>query len=417
MNLQHLKVRFKVAALLAITTSTVALGILGSTPRMAGADPAFASSYTGVGSDTIQDVFDAFSGAEPYPPSALTAYNVPLHSSATSGSKTISSWDAIPAGTTSPGCIVTKLGGGSFDRPNGSSNGINALRDSILNVGFQNSSASCTGAPASVNGQIDFARSSRGPNAGTSPCTTTGQCLDWVPFARDAVSFAYFDHATNTLATLTSAQLTALYSSASGTITVGTDTVQACLSQSGSGTTKFWEGALGVTDAQAVAAATASGCYNSAQAITGGGLEENGGNSFYAYASTLPAGTDAVIDFSSGSWISQANAVASDRSATARTNGVDLGAIDALGKPYTGAAPSEGPSTGFYASTTYGRDVYVVVSATKFGFPGDPGMKSLFNGAASVICSAGAAATSLKFGFPAPLQSCGVPITANLVGS
>jgi hypothetical protein len=417
MNFQQLRKQAKVAGLLAVTTSTMVLGLVASTPRIAGADPAFANSVvTGVGSDTIQDVFDAFAGAEPYLPPTYTNSQA-LFSSVASGSKGISSWDAVPVGQTTPGCIITKLGGGSFDRPNGSSNGIAALRAAIQSVGFQNSAASCTGAPKAVAGQIDFARSSRGPSAGTSPCTTSPQCLDFVPFGGDAVSFAYFDHSTGLISNLTSTQLTSLYSSLSGTITVGTETVQACLTQSGSGTTKFWETALGVTDSQAVAAATASGCYNSAGSLSGGGIEENGANSFFNYASTLPANTDAVIDFSAGSWISQANGVASDRSGTARTGGVDLGGIGALPKPYNGTAPNETPNTTFYASSVFGRDVYVVVNQASFGVPGNAALKSLFNGAGSVICSAGAAATSLKFGFPAPTQPCGVPLTANLVGS
>jgi hypothetical protein len=393
-----------------------------STPKAA-ADPATASAYVGVGSDTIQDLFDAYSGANPYPASSATQYYTPLHGSAASGNKTVSSWDAVPAGgsASAPGCIVAKFGGGSFDRPNGSGNGITALSHSIDGTAWFNpvTTASCTGsgAPAgNVSGQIDFARSSRGPKAGTSPCTatSTANCLDFIPFARDAVSFAYFDHATNELATLTSTQLQQLYSNTTtGSITLANgNTVKACLSQSGSGTTGFWETALGVSDATAEAASAASGCTADPSL-----LEENGANTFYTFASGLPAGTDAVVDFSVGSWISQANGAALDRSATARTNGVDLGAIDSLGKPYTGTAPNEAPNSTFYASTTYGRNLNVVVQQSRMGTFGDAGLKSLFLGSTTAaVCSSAAQTTAAKFGFSSALvgATCGTPVTANL---
>jgi hypothetical protein len=244
-----------------------------------------------------------------------------------------------------------------------------------------------------VAGEIDFARSSRGPK-------TTGTTLTFVPFARDAVSFAYWDHSTNHLATLTSAQLTSLYSSSTGTITVTgtgfTDTVEACVMQAGSGTRAFWETALGVSDTQVITATTASGCNPTGSAP----IEENGADSFYGRISTLPAGTDAVIPFSSGSWISQANGFALDRSSTGRTNGVDLGGIDALGKPYSGTPGTEIPNSTFYASTTYGRNVYVVVPTTKIsGFTANQALVSLFTGSTASICAAGAQTTTHNFGF------------------
>ena len=425
MNLHKIKARAKVAAILIATTGSLVGGNLASASRTAGADPAAASAYNGVGSDTIQDLFDAYSGAEPFPPSPATVYSIPMHSSAASGNKTINSWDAVPAGGTAaaPGCIITKYGGNSFDRPNGSSNGIAAIRAAatVPPTTFANSAATCAG-PQPVTGQVDFARSSRGPNAGTSPCATPPDCLSWVPFARDAVSFAFYDHSTNNIATLTTTKLHDLYSSGTGTLcasgvappcAAGDDLIKACLTQSGSGTTKFWEGAIGVADAVAVNAATMSGCYGTV------GIEENGANAFFTFASAQPLGTDSVVDFSAGSWISQANGVALDRSGTARAGGVDMGAIDALGKPYIGTAPNEAPNPVFYASPLYGRDVYVVVSTRKFAaITGDAGLKSLFLGGTAQICTAGALATALKFGFSSPPSvACGTQITANLAGS
>lgn len=384
-------------------------GLAGLAQLMDGpahADPAYASTaanMVGVGSDTIQDVFDAYTGADPYPAFTNTAtqksnFFVPLHAAGTNNA-VVSSFDAIPAGgsASAPGCITTKLGGPSFDRPNGSSNGINALLATTGTTGWEASAATtCTNALVNVQGQIDFARSSRGAK-------TTGTTLTFIPMARDAVSFAYFDHSTGVVSSLTTAQLNSLYSSPTGTITVGADTVKACLMQSGSGTRSFWESAIAVTDAQADAAATAAGCN---------GQEENGGNSFYTFASGLAAGTDAVIPFSAASWISQANGTALDRSATARTGGVDLGSITdgttALGKPYTGTGSALSPSATFYASATYGRDTYAVVLTNKItGFTASKSLQGLFAGSTAAICQTDAANTRTQYGFLAPTRACG----------
>jgi hypothetical protein len=204
---------------------------------------------------------------------------------------------------------------------------------------------------------------------------------------------------------MNSADLKTLYSSTSGVMSIGGLNVHACITQSASGTTKFFEGAIGVTDAQAQAASTASGCTPTTP------MEENGGNAFQTYAATLASTDAAVVDFSVGSWISQANLVALDRSNTARTAGDDLASIDALGTPYTGTAPNEAPNPPFYASTTFGRDLYAVIpygscGATCTNPPGSglgvAGIKSLFVGSTAVICQTGTGspqALANKFGF------------------
>ncbi|HEX7276792.1 MAG TPA: hypothetical protein VF244_05400, partial [Acidimicrobiales bacterium] len=79
---------------------------------------------------------------------------------------------------------------------------------------------------------------------------------------------------------------------------------------------------------------------------------------------------------------------------------VDLGAIDALGKPYTGGAP--GPisaSASYYASTSYGRDVYNVVPTSKLGgLPAaNADLKTMFVGGSSAVCAA--TSTIIAFGF------------------
>jgi hypothetical protein len=344
----------------------------------------------------------------------------------TSGHKTISSYDAIPAGgsASAPGCITTKPGGPAFDRPNGSGNGIAALShafDTPANSGWQASASnppSCTVGtlnPApSVSGQIDFARSSRGPKV-------AGTALDYIPLFRDAVDFAFFKaNGTADISTLSLTQLQTLYSNtATGTITVGADTVKACLPQSGSGTRSFFLGAIGVADAgTADVAATAAGCN---------GQEENGANTF---ATTAAACIDAVIPFSAGSFISQINpGNATDRSSTGVAAGVDLGIINPGGpgavKPYTGVAtaPPIAIDSTYYSNTTFGRDLYAVISQSKCGATcggaglGDPGLKSLFAGATSAVCSAAAQTTANNFGFATFTTLAGTPSTCGDVGN
>jgi hypothetical protein len=362
------------ATAVAIAAGTAGLATLVSVTSTAQADPGYTSAYVGVGADVTQDLYAAFTGASPAPPASNTTFYTPLHSSSATNNKTIESFDANPAGgtTTNPGCITTKLGGPSFDRPNSSTAGIAALLDAVNGVGWENSSASCTGATVSVTGQIDFARSARGPK-------TSGTTLTFVPFARDGLGIVYYDHGDGSINTLTTAQLNALYSSSTGTETIGGDTVYACLTISGSTPRSNLESAIGVSDTQASTAATAAGCNN---------LVQNSGNAFYSFASALPTGSAAVVPISSGSWISQNNGVAVDRSDLARAGGANLAAIDSLGTPYTGSGTSELPNTTYYQSTLYGYNIYTVLPTSKLsGFTQDAALESLFVGSGSAICS------------------------------
>jgi hypothetical protein len=364
----------RLATAVALASGAAGLATLVDFTSTAQADPSFVSAYAGVGADVTQDVYAGLSGASPAPPSSTVNWNTPIHSSGATNNKTIDSFDANPPGgtTTNPGCITTKLGGPSFDRPNSTTAGLAALLAAVTGSGYVNSSASCTGTAVNVTGQIDFARAARGPK-------TTGTTLTFIPYARDGLGVVYYDHGTGNLSTLSTAQLTSLYSSSTGKITIGTDTVYACLTISGSTPRSNLEAAIGVSDATASAAATAAGCNNKIQ---------NSANDFYSFASTLPTGSDAVIPISSGSWISQANGLAVDRSNLARAGGADLAAIDALGKPYTGSAPSEAPNTTYYQSTAYGYNLYTVVPTAKLsGFTQDAALESLFAGSGSALCS------------------------------
>jgi hypothetical protein len=378
----------RMAAVAAVATGTLGVASLIVATGPAQADPASTTAFVGVGADVTQDLYAAYTGASPAPgySTATTNFYTPLHSSAATDNYTIASFDAQPFGgtTVSPGCITTKTGGPSFDRPNSTTAGITALLDSINNVKWENSSGSCTNATVSVTGQIDFARAARGPK-------TSGTTLTFIPFARDGLGVLYFDHGNGHLATLTTAELTNLYSQSTGQATINGDTVDACLPIAGSTPRSNLETAIGVSDATAQIAAAAVGC----SAIT-----QNSGNSFYTFASGLAPTVDAVIPISSGSWESQANGVAVDRSNNARANGVDLAAIDSLGQPYTGTAPNEVPNTTYYQSTVYGYNINTVLPTTDVsGAFQNAALESLFVGSGSSICATSAQTTAHTFGF------------------
>ena len=375
----------RLAAIGAVLAGTAGLaGLTAATSAVA--DPASVSAYAGVGADVTQDLYAGLTGASPAPPAVSTTFFPPLHSSGATNNKTIASFDAAPPGgsTLNPGCITTKLGGPSFDRPNSTTAGLAALLASVSGTLWLNSSASCTGTGVNVTGQIDFVRSARGPKV-------AGTTLTFVPYARDAVGVLEYDHGTGHLATLTTAQLTALYSSSSGTLTINGDTVSACLTLTGSTPRSNLETAIGVSDSVANIAATAAGCNQ---------IQQNSGDNFYSFASSLAAGSDAVIPISSGSWISQANGVAVDRSSTARAGGADLAGVDSLGKPYTVSGPNEVPATPYYQSTQYGYNLYTVLPTAKVtGFTKDGALVSLFVGSTAVLCTPTEQGVVNQFGF------------------
>lgn len=359
-----------------VVSGTAGVATVLAASQSAQADPGFTSALVGVGADVTQDVYAGLSGQSPEPPTTQTVHTFPvLQSSAATNNLTIASFDANPVGgtTTNPGCIITKVGGPSFDRPNSTTAGISALLAAVNGTGFENSSASCTGAPVNVTGEIDFARAARGPKS-------SGSTLTFIPYARDALGILVYEGGdTGNLASLTSAQLTSLYTSSTGTITVNGKTVYGCLTIAGSTPRSNLESALGITDAQASTAATAAGCNS---------IQQNSGNSFATFYGTLASGSEAVIPISTGSWIGQANGVAVDRSNQARSDGDYLTAIDSLGKPTTGSAPNLRPNTNYYQSTQYGYNVYTVVPTSKIsGFGANAALESLFVGSSSALCA------------------------------
>lgn len=400
--------------LLAASTAIVSL----ATPlQHATADPLLSKAVVGVGSDTTQDIHNAFAGAAPFTVPAgqggTRSYN-PLFSSPGSGNVPTASWDAQdPLGST---CIIPKLGAGQVDRPNGSTDGVKALSKATQGTRWDaGKGCSPLSVTNNVQGTIDFARSSSGANATKFPGTT----LTFIPFARDGLGYAYVDKDNSGTFTggIDTDRLKVGYgtggvASATGTFT-GNDgqTVRVCGIQIGSGTNKSWDKAMGhpLADGQkSNESARNSGC--------GDTYQEHNGDAWYlsAFITNLAANENAVIPFSGAQWISQGNQVALDNTSAFRASGNDMGEIiisstgTNIGKPYAGSAPSFTPSATFNANTTFGRDVYVVVPTAKVpAIGGDAVLKSLFRGSTSAICSAAAGTIKTAFGFTAPLTACG----------
>jgi hypothetical protein len=311
-----------VSGVVAVTATT---GLIASTMVAANADPT--RPYAAVGSDTIQDVWNAltndFGAVEP----------------------SIASWNAfvfpsVPAGTTvPPAYIQTKTGGAWFLRPSGSGAGVTALSDTWdpavpTHVNTQVAPI----ASAFLNHEdVDFARSSSGPG--------TGSGLTYMPFARDAVTFAFIPTTGLTSLSLTEGQLHEIYSGVDDTsdgvvtftgptnpATVATHVfvngveVHPKLPQSASGTRKFFAGAIAVSNTAGANAPYVSDVGTTAQ----GGLPENDG------AALVNPGD--LIPFSAAQWIAQNNGAA-----TNTTTGDTLGSIT-IGTTVTAATSGTAPT-------------------------------------------------------------------------
>lgn len=375
--------RSKRGALAVALAAATAFSMFGSAPS-AHADPKWPTALVGHGSDTTQDVMGALAGEE------SGIFYTPVASSAGSGQQVLNSWDA-----TGTACITPRAPGATIDRGNGSTNGRRILSRSI-DSGLWGTAA-CGGAKP-VSGLVDFARSSSGPSG-------SGTALTYIPFGRDALSYGYVAASGVTpVTTLTSLQITQIMTTDGG-INVGGTQIIACGIQTGSGTFQSWNTATGINT---TTEATGTGDCNAAGTGVYANVrcQENDGNCLKNKSDSLP-GVQVIIGYSAANYIAQNNGVvASQLPAPAGT--VSLGAIDALGLPYNGTPGSAlTPRSTFYASTTYGRDVYNVVNTTRLG--GSPAsnanLKTMFVGPTSAVCQA--TTTIESFGFLSLGANCG----------
>lgn len=374
------------AASLAAAGMALTSTLVGNVPA-AHADPKQFSAFVGVGSDTIQDVFNAFAGSD-------NGINyTPITSSSASGSVQVTSWNA-----TGTNCITPKAPGATINRPNGSGAGLIALSRAIDSGTYGNTLCGSSATGKATSGLIDFGRSSAGPTQGD-----LGTDVTYVPFGRDGVSFAYYANGVATPVTsLTRAQLTTIYTTGTAQVINGV-TIVPCGIQAGSGTFKFWNT---VTTANTTQEAAATNQCNTAG--NGNRIEENTASSLKAKGDAL-VGDEVIVGFSAAQFIAQTNGAA----VSTLVSGVDLGSIsddgagNNIGKPYTGTSAPLAPNTTFYNDGTFGRNVYVILDSGRATGAGNNDIKSLFVGSGSTICGTAAQATVNTFGFETP-SNCGV---------
>lgn len=332
-----------------IATFGVAAGLLAG--GLVVASPATAepvtSGYALVGSDTLQDSLNALTNG-----TSVTGANVRV----TAAGIALGNYDAFGSPV-----IRTKTTGAYFTRPSGSGAGRDALRRSI------------DGAPylgTVISGQVDIARSSSGPGSAANE----NGLLVYVPYARDAVAYAYKaadSAAADVLDSLTTAQLTAIYSASTPT-TISGVTIRPRLPQSDSGTRSFFLGAISVGTVGAAVPASDN---------TPAGPAEND-------ATVL--GANEIIPFSAASWIAQANGAAPS---TIGTTGVELGSPNGVA-PFGGTVPDLTPSQTFYSAAPFGRDTYLIVEYARV----DPSSQTYDAKLATLVSNSGGSNSLVTFG-------------------
>lgn len=316
-----------------IIAAAAAFGVAAS--LVAVASPANAepvsSSFAVVGSDTLQDVLNGLANGTGITGSTVRSF---------AGDSAIGSFDA----TGSPS-IQTKPNGARFARPNGSGEGVKALSRSIDGGNF---SSSTPGGPTNVviTGQVDIARSSSGATQ------VVDGALRYIPFGRDALSYAHSGGANAAFDSIDQATLRGLFEC---TITqIGGVTVTPVIPQAGSGTRKDFLSKIGIGNDYPSGVVPA--CVKVGQ--------EHDTNSL-ANGSAFPA--NAVTPMSAAQWVAQNTGAGIDR----RGTGVKIGSPLAGVAPVTGTGTSMVPNAAFYSNSTWGRDTYLVVENARVT-PGDP---------------------------------------------
>ncbi|MFE6227312.1 MULTISPECIES: substrate-binding domain-containing protein [unclassified Streptomyces] len=308
----NVKSRARIGAALGVA----ALGLGVALAPAAQADPNPVTQYrtlAGVGSDTTQDVMNGLGDV------VVNAF----------GQKIIASWNATGTAT-----VKTKATGCVINRPNGSSAGIDALRNAV----------------DTNSGCLDFARSSRGP------VDTSTTDLTWIPFAKDAVSWVKRSDSALP-ATLTTAQLKAVYECS--LTSLNGVALTPLLPQANSGTRQFFLSSIGVT--------TPGSCVTQ-------GAQENDGT-------VLDSAGD-IAPYSVAQYTAQEKGAVADRRGAAV-----LGSVG-------GVAPRNADTT-LNLSFPFVRDVYNVVPTAKLT---NATVAQTFVGSSSKVCAATSTLTTYGFG-------------------
>lgn len=427
MQTKTLKVKLaKVAMASALASLGAATVIAGGT--IAGADPKLSEDpVIGMGSDTTQDVLDAFTGE------VNGRQFIPLRTSEATGHQQLASWRAVNEdGAT----CVEPAGGILVDRPNGSGNGRRALTAAWFGGGWGRTDVGCTPTYDNMSGLIDFARSSSGKNEESGDLT-------YVPFARDALQFAYSaPDAASAVSTLTTAQIQGLHTTSGAAYTAPNGTrVIACRIQDGSGTYETWAGFMGLGDGTGSnkttlvnATAECATEFDVAQTAIDG-IQEHDPNGLEDVcdrirAQTGKANTQCIIGYSAANFVAQYNGVGSRSlpvQPTASTGGqFNLGVnsdltVGANAPAYVLNGGTAEPNDLYYVGT-WGRDVFNVIPTYIIG---DPSYDRIFemllgdgpdfdtlpdydNGdGGPAMCTGEAATIKSLLGFGDPVRECG----------
>ncbi|GAA1757831.1 hypothetical protein [Agromyces humatus] len=351
-----------------IIAAAAAFGVAAS--LFAVASPANAEPVSNgpvvVGSDTLQDVMNALANG-------TTTTGSAVRSSA--GSAFAASFDATGSVT-----VQTKSGGPRFGRPNGSGDGVRALSRSIDGQPY---TSATPGSPTNVTitGQVDIARSSSGATV-----VANGPLL-YIPFGRDALSYAHSGGANAAFDNIDQATLKGIFEC---TITqVGGVTVVPVIPQSGSGTRADFISKAGI--------GTLGACVRVGQEHDTEFLADG----------TTPFPANAITPMSAAQWVAQNTGAGIDR----RGAGVKIGSPIAGTPAVTGTGASMVPNAAFYANSTWGRDTYIVVENARVT-SGDPkydaNLARLVSNAANQFANTAsvlptqAGSVKKKFGFLAP---------------
>jgi phosphate transport system substrate-binding protein len=347
-----------------IVAATASAGLVAGAAGPASADPT--TTYVAVGSDTTQDVMNGLGAAI--------------------GGGFIGSWDAINPVTATAHDVINAKPGCKFARPNGSGEGVDALRAAL------GGNSGTAPAPTPTAGCVDIARSSSGPT--NDPA---GQ-LVYIPFALDAVAPATgpatavggSDPAVATSITnadqFTVANLTSLYHDCQP-VTVGGVTytpdvnIHLYVPQSGSGTRKFWAKTLGNFDPVNPPSCVHDTIVGSSPAVP---VEEHDGKVFAQDAM-------AIGPFSIAQWLAQSHSATTfvnDRRHNAVLHSLVVGGT-AVAPIVTGNLNASYPIT---------REVFNVVKyASVVGAAADPTLVALLVGTGSAVCTQGVVIR--RFGF------------------
>ncbi|MFC4032787.1 substrate-binding domain-containing protein [Streptomyces polygonati] len=348
-----MNVKFAKRAAMVLGAATLGTALISGTAQ---ADPTEFRQLNGVGSDTTQDVLNGIS-------------NDVFDSDGSPADLLIASYDAVnPTTGAAHENIVLRSGHPAIQRPNGSGEGIAALRNDAFTTHA---------------GNIDFARSSSGVT------DSSDASLTWVPFAKDAVALAVKSGSTlptNVTFAASNSDLKRVYNCKdtsgnplpAGTFpTINGVTVHPLVPQSGSGTRKFWAAQLGFS-------ATALPSCVSDVAKDGTPVEEHDGG---ALQRTVTADhSEDIAPFSIAQWIAQSNSTTTH--VRDRRHGVVLRSAD-------GKTPTTGTPAALNPLFPINREVYNVFVSTRLT---ETDIANTFVGASSDVCLDTATITLYGFG-------------------